>query len=117
LINNFDIFRMSYDLILPGLTFSFKTFVSQYYDIKIKNDVIGTFKDFLESTGNPYLENRKEEIFEYFIYQFLAKNEIISCANKTFYYINEKNIPHIPNDNVNLHGQYGSMIFLIRIKW
>ena len=108
---------MSYDLILPGFTSSFKTFISEYYDIKVIDDVIETFEDFLELSNNSYLENRKEEIFEYFIYQFLAKNGIVSCANKTFYYINEKNIPHIPNDNVNLHGQYGSMIFLIRIKW
>jgi hypothetical protein len=109
---------MSYDLVLPGLKFSFKTFLSQYYDIKVKNNGrIRTFEDFLKLSDSSLLENRKEELFEYFIYQFLVGNGIVTCANKTFYYINENEYPHIPNYNVNLHGQYGSMIFLIRVKW
>ena len=41
---------MSYDLILPGFTSSFKTFVSKYYDIKIIDDVIETFEMDVVST-------------------------------------------------------------------
>src|SRR4051794_16940872 len=75
------------------------------------------FIEFLNSTNNRIINERKGELLEYFIHQFLEKNGIISFINKTPVYLNKSNMPRISDGNIDLHGQYKLLIFLIQSKW
>ncbi|CAG8616631.1 3234_t:CDS:2 [Dentiscutata heterogama] len=111
----FFIKMFSFELILRGLELSLKDFIKNHLPITSNYKNVKTFDEFLDSSNDRIINERKGEILDYFIHQFLLKNGIISCINKTLVYINPHNMPRISDGNVDLHGQYKILIFLIQI--
>ncbi|CAG8776230.1 27720_t:CDS:2, partial [Racocetra persica] len=95
----------SFELILHGLKLSLKGFIEKHLPIESKYEIVTSFIEFLNSTNDRIINERKGELLEYFIHQFLEKNGIISFINKTLVYL---------NGNIDLHGQYKLLIFLIQ---
>ncbi|CAG8751942.1 9776_t:CDS:2 [Cetraspora pellucida] len=106
----------SFELILHGLKLSLKDFIEKHLPIESNYEIITSFIGVLTSTNDRFIDERKEELLKYFIHQFLEKNGITSLINKTLVYLNKNNMPRISNGNIDLHGQYKHLIFLIQSK-
>ncbi|CAG8670330.1 20085_t:CDS:2 [Cetraspora pellucida] len=108
---------MLYSLILPGLELSLKNFIEQHLPISSTNVTINDFDGFLKSINDEIINERKDELLEFFIHRFLLKNGILSYINKTFIYFSQGNYRKISDGNIDIHGQYKILFFLIRSKW
>ncbi|CAG8826044.1 5805_t:CDS:2 [Gigaspora margarita] len=106
----------SFESILHGLKLSLKDFIEKHLPIESNYASVTSFTGFLNSTNDRIINERKGELLEYFIHQFLEKNGIISFINKTLVYLNKNNMPRISDGNIDLHGQYKLLIFLIQSK-
>ncbi|KAF0497719.1 hypothetical protein F8M41_020654 [Gigaspora margarita] len=92
-------------------------FIEKHLPIKSNYENVTSFIGVLNSTNDRIINERKGELLEYFIHQFLEKNGIISYINKTLVYLNKNNMPRISDGNIDIHGQYKLLIFLIQSKW
>ncbi|CAG8736944.1 2905_t:CDS:2, partial [Racocetra fulgida] len=97
----------SFELILHGLKLSLKGFIEKHLLIESNYEVVTSFIGFLNSTNDRIINERKGELLEYFIHQFLEENGIISFINKTLVYLNKNNMPRISDGNVDLHMSGG----------
>jgi len=84
-----------YKLKLERLNTSFNEFTQQHLPITSNYEKVETFKEFLTAADDRIINERKGELFEYFIHQFLLKNRISSFINKTLVYINSHFMPKI----------------------